>query len=272
MMHPQRPDRFTSRLAGTCSSSIVVWGGVFPVQSGSMGNYEQVSGLMLGGRPVYRLEGNASDTAKFLFFHQICSQWAIGGALPATSQTAFACSLKQLETSLKSSASSPACPDQAASWNVSTNFEGWTSSYSVAVFAAGAPAAAACSEFIGVWGAEAEQLDSMGRYNMVPRMTLGGRPVYSRDHYSGRAGRFLFYSPNTASWYIGPSWGSYANAALRSTGASAAGCPDEASGWEVSVAVDSGSGAWSSSAGITVVAPASMTSAGEDRSPPARAG
>ncbi len=54
-----------------------------------MGNYEQVSGLTLGGQPVYRLEGNASDTAKFLFFHQTCSQWAIGGALPAASQTAL---------------------------------------------------------------------------------------------------------------------------------------------------------------------------------------
>jgi hypothetical protein len=98
---------------------------------------------------------------------------------------------------------------------------GKTMAHARAVFAPAAPAVAACSEFIGVRGAEAERLDSMGRYNMVPRMSLGGRLVYGRDYYSGRPGRFLFNSPNTASWYIGPSWGSYASAVLRlgSTGA-----------------------------------------------------
>ncbi len=271
-LHTQRPDRFVpaARLAGTCSGSIVVWGGVAPAQTRSFGNYERVSGLTLGGRPVYRLEGSASDAARFLFFHHVCSYWIIGEALPTTSSqtapiTTSSCAVSKLEFSFKSSASSPACPDQAASWNVSTNIEGWTSSYSVAVFAAGAPAAAACSEFIGVWGAEAEQLDSMGRYYMVPRMTLGGRPVYARNYYCGRPGRFLFYSPNTANWYIGPSWGSYASAMLRSTGPSAAGCPDEASGWDVFVAVGSGSGAWTSSDGIKVAAPIGMALAGEDQ-------
>ncbi len=263
-----------ARLAGTCSGSIGVWVGVAPALTRSFGNYERVSGLARSGRPVYRLEGNAS---RFLFFHPVCTQWAIGGALPTASQTAptsstlsASCALSNvnLDVSLKSSTSLAACPDQVALWDI--NLDVWTSSYSVAVFAPAAPAAAACSEFIGVWGAEAEQLSSMGRYNMVPRMTLGGRPVYARDYYSGRPGRFLFYSPNTVNWYIGPSWGSYASAALRSSGASAAGCPNEALGWEVSVAVGSGSGAWSSSAGIMVAA--GMTQAGEDRSPPARAG
>ena len=234
-----------------------------------MGNYEQLSGLMRGGRPVYRLEGNAS---KFLFFLHICSDWAIGEVLPTASQDAApvsstsTCAL--FKSSLRSEASPTACPHQAASWNFN-GVDGYTSSYSVAVFAPGAPvaaAAAACSEFIHVRGAEAEQLSSMGRYYVVPRMTLGGRPVYARDYYNAaRPGRFLFYSPNTANWYIGPSWGSYASAVLRSTGASAAGCPDEASGWEVSL-----NGARASSVGITVAAPAGMTSAGEDRSPPAR--
>ncbi len=236
-----------------------------------MGNYEQLSGLMRGGRPVYRLEGNAS---KFLFFLHICSDWAIGEVLPTASQDAAPvsgtlCAL--FKSSLKSKASPTACPHQAASWNVN-GVDGWTSSYSVAVFAPGAPVAAACSELIYVKGAEAEQLSSMGRFYMVPRMTLGGRPVYARDYYPRREGRFLFYSPNTANWYIGPWWGSYASTMLRSTGASAAGCPDEASVWEVSVkAVGSGLGAWTSSVGITVSAPAGMTSTGEDLSPPARA-
>jgi hypothetical protein len=243
-----------------------------------MGNYEQVSGLTRGGRPVYRLEGNASDTAKFLFFLSVCSEWTIGEVLPAASQeaatvTSAAClfsSSKVGEVSLKSS-SSAACPDQAASWVIDDY--GWsTSTYSVAVFAPGAPAVAACSEFISVRGAGMEQLSSMGRFYVVPRMTLGGRPVYARDYYSGRTGRFLFYSPNTANWYIGPSWGSYASAVLRSTGASAAGCPDEASGWEVSESlIVFGSSAWTSSVGIAITALASMTSAGEHRWPPARA-
>ncbi len=235
-----------------------------------MGNYEQASGLMRSGRPVYRLEGNAS---KFLFFLNICSDWSIGEVLPTASQDAApvsstSCAL--FKSSLRSEASPTACPHQAASWNF-YGVDGYTSSYSVAVFAPGAPVAAACSEFIYVRGAEAEQLSSMGRYYVVPRMTLGGRPVYARDYYSRREGRFLFYSPNTANWYIGPWWGSYASAVLRSTGASAAGCPDEASGWEVWVkAVGSGSEAWASSVGITVAAPVGMTSAGEDRSPPPR--
>ena len=269
-MHTQRPDRVSPRSAGTCSRSIVVWGGVAPVQPGSMGNYEQVSGLTLGGRPVYRLEGNASDTARFLFFHHVCSQWAIGGALPAASETASStlsastfCALNNVNLAvfLKSSTSLAACPNQEASWDLTVG--GSTStSYSVAVFAPTAPAAAACSELIYVRGAEAEQLRSMGRFYVVPRMTLGGRPVYARDYYSGRSGRFLFYSPNTANWYIGESWGSYASAVLRSSGASAASCPDAASGWEVS---DTRvvSGAWSSSVGITVAARTGMASAGE---------
>ncbi len=260
--------------AGTCSRSIVVWGGVTPVEEAAAGNYEQVSGLTRGGRPVYRLEGNAS---KFLFFLRICSDWAIGEVLPTASQDAAPvsstfCAL--FKSSLRSDASPTACPHQAASWNFNGGDGYYTSSYSVAVFAPGAPVAAACSEFIHVRGAEAEQLSSMGRYYVVPRMTLGGRPVYARDYYNAaRPGRFLFYSPNTANWYIGPSWGSYASAVLRSTGASAAGCPDEASGWEVSLngaLFVIGSGAWASSVGITVAAPAGMTSAGEDRSPPAR--
>jgi hypothetical protein len=248
-----------------------------------MGNYEQVSGLTLGGRPVYRLEGNASDTARFLFFHHVCSQWAIGGALPNVSQTALStllsastpcantllastfCALNNvnLDASLRSSPSSPACPDQGAPWNINTKQDDWTSSYSVAVFAPTAPAVAACSEIIYVRGAEAKQLSSMGRFYVVPHMTLGGRPVYARDYYSGRSGRFLYYSPNTANWYIGSSWGSYASAVLRSTGASAAGCPDAASGWEVSeTSVVSGSGTWSSSFNITVAARTGMTQAG----------
>ncbi len=268
------------RPAGNCSRSIVVWVGVALVQSTSFGNFEQVSGLTLGGRPVYRLEGNASDTAKFLFFHHVCSQWAIGGALPTASQTApgtlaasVSCNLNNiaLVVFLKSSTSLAACPNQEASWDLTVG--GSTStSYSVAVFAPTAPGAAAvaaCSEFIGVRGAEAVQLSSMGRYNMVPGMTLGSRPVYARDYYINRPGRFLFYSPNMANWYIGPSWGSDASAVLRSTGARAAGCPDEASGWEVLESV--GTGAWTSSVGITVAAPAGMTSAGEDRTPPALA-
>ena len=274
-MHTQRPDRVSPRSAGTCSRSIVVWGGVAPVQPGSMGNYEQVSGLTLGGRPVYRLEGNASDTARFLFFHHVCSQWAIGGALPAASETASStlsastfCALNNVNLAvfLKSSTSLAACPNQEASWDMGTNVDGGTSSYAFAVFAPTAPAATACSELIYVRGAEAEQLSSMGRFYVVPRMTLGGRPVYARDYYSGRNRRFLFYSPNTANWYIGQSWGSYASAVVRSTGASAAGCPDAALGWEVSETLFVvGSGAWSSSVGITVAAGTGMTAAGEDQ-------
>jgi hypothetical protein len=240
-----------------------------------VGNYEQVSGLTRGGRPVYRLEGNASDTAKFLFFHSICSKWAIGDALPAASPPSaifsFSCAASTPIPSLRSVvSSSPACPDQGAPWNINTKQNDWTSSYSVAVFAPTAPAVAACSEFIYARGAEeSKQPHSMGRFYVVPRMTLGGRPVYAKDYYVGRAGRFLFYSPNTGNWYIGPSWGSYASAVLRSTGASAAACPDEAPGWEVSDAVGSGSGTWSSSFNITVAARTGMTQAGEGRCPPA---
>jgi hypothetical protein len=100
----------------SCNDTILV-GGAVNSQSGRMGYYYLVEGLVQGGRPVYKFEA----ASVYLFYWASSSRWYLGA-----DYTSSAASLR--------AQSSAACPDAATGWQVLSSGV-WTNADSLVVTA-----------------------------------------------------------------------------------------------------------------------------------------
>ena len=91
----------------------------------------------------------------------------------------------------------------------------------------------------------------MGTYTKMAGLEQADRPMYQ---LAGATVAYLYYWQILGLWLIGSSYAS--NSASVKSAATVAGCPDEATGWQV---YDVASGAWVSTYPITVAPAESQT-------------
>jgi hypothetical protein len=101
----------------SCNDTVFVYG-AGGSQSGRMGYYYLVEGLVQGGRPVYKYEA----ASVYLFYRSSVSRWYIGADYTSNS------------ASHRAQNTSAVCPDAATGWQVGSNGV-WTNGDSLVVTA-----------------------------------------------------------------------------------------------------------------------------------------
>ena len=170
----------------------------------------------------------------YLFYFPSLSEWRIG-----SNYTGSTSSLKSIGDATR------LCPDEATGWQAAVT-AGWDDTYPIIV----APIPT-CNSTVAVSGAEAVVSGSMGTYTKMAGLEQADRPMYQ---LAGATVAYLYYWHILGIWVIGSSYAS--DAAGVKSAATAAGCPDEATGWQAYAAA---SGAWVSTDPITVAPAESQT-------------